>query len=98
MGTSETRAGYIQSPAREEYEKTTLVPEGGAEFNIPGNLVSLHYPPRSRLWVFLGNIPETRYPRPPWQNRIPKGPEKHQIKEKLTTNSLQYLQTKPHQG
>ena len=62
MGTSETRAGYIQSPTREEHEKTTLVPEGGAEFNIPGNLVSLHHFPRSRLWVFLGNVPETHIP------------------------------------
>ena len=49
MGTSETRVGYIQSPTREEHEKTTLVPEGGAEFNIPGNLVPLRHPPRA-LW------------------------------------------------
>ena len=94
MGTSETRADYIQSPAREEYEKTTLVPEGGVEFGIPGNPPT----PRSRFRIFWGNFPEARYPRPPWENCIPKDPEKHQIKEKLTTNSIQYFDTKPHQA
>jgi len=46
----------------------------------------------------LETVPEARYPRPLWENRIPKDLEKHhQVKEKLATNSLKYLERKPHQ-
>lgn len=77
MGKSEKRVDCIQSPVREEYEKTASLQEG---VSLPPT------PPLSRFQVFLVTL-YLRYPwgpisQMPLREPYPKGPEKHlQIRE-----------------